>query len=95
MKAYLYGAAVVAFLAMLAGAYYKGGVDCRSSAATALAEHRAKETRLLEEVQKAKDKREVVYRDRIKIVEGSKDACMDAHLPDDVRVLLNGGNKAK
>jgi hypothetical protein len=95
MKAYLYGGLFVVFCLVMAGVYYLGGQGEREERAKEAARHAQAETLLLEKVQKAKQEREVVYRDKIKIVEKASDSCLDSNLSDDVRMQLSGGAKAK
>jgi len=95
MKVYAYLAVVLAACGILWGVYYLGGSGEREKSAELALEHARKETALLEEVQKAKEQREVVYRDKIKIVEKASDACLDTAMPADVRMQLSGGSKAK
>lgn len=51
---------------------------------------REREQELVIEVQERAAEREVVYRDRVKVVEKSTGECMDRNIPDDVdRVLAD------
>lgn len=100
MMALLGGARVYIALAVVAAllgshwyVYEKGKGRERDKAAAAALAFREKEQKLIAELDAAKQKREVIYRDKIKIVKESDDACLDAPLPADVdRVLrsLNG-----
>jgi len=95
MKAYLYGAGVLVIIGLLLGVFYLGGQHERLKRAQAEADFRARETVLLDEINKKKSEREVVYRDKIKVVEKVVDACLDTTMPDAVRLQLSGGDKAK
>jgi hypothetical protein len=95
MKIYAYIAALVIVLGALWGVYHMGGADCRASAATAARESLERQNQLVMELDAANQKREVIFRDKIRIVEKSTDSCLNSILPDDVRLQLSGGNQAK
>lgn len=49
---------------------------------------REREQEVIIEVQEREAEREVVYRDRVKVVEKSTGECMDRNIPDDVDSVL-------
>jgi hypothetical protein len=60
-----------------------------------IAEYRENEASLIAALNEKDKQREVIYRDRIKIVEKTVDACADVPIPADVLRLLPGGDQAK
>ena len=95
IKPYAYIAILLAVLAALWGVYHMGGASCRENASSAAREHLEAQNRLLSQLEDLKQSREVIYRDRIRIVEKSTADCLSVHLPDDVRMQLPGGSEAK
>jgi hypothetical protein len=95
LKAYAYLFAFLAALGALWGVYHMGGASCRESAANAARASLEAQNVLLAELEANKPKREVIYREKVRIVEASTDSCMDARLPDDARMQLNGGATPK
>ena len=89
MKIYAYLAAFLAFIGLLWGAVNYGQLIERNKATKAVIAYQEREVKLLDKLEKAKAKREVIYRDRIKIVRKATDSsgCLDTRLPADV---LNG-----
>jgi hypothetical protein len=93
MKTYAY---LIAFLAILGagwGLYHMGGAATREQASEAARMASERQAELVAELEQAKHKREVIYREKIKVIEASTDACMAANLPVDVLLLLRGGDK--
>lgn len=95
MKAYAYLAAILTLLGALWGVYHMGGASCRENAATAARGHLEAQNRLLAELEEAKQNREVIFRDKIRVVRESTADCLGVPMPDDVRLQLSGGGKAK
>lgn len=95
MKTYAYLIALLAVLGALWGVYHLGGAECRENAATAAREHLEKQNELLAKLQIADQTREVIFRDKIRIVEKSTADCLGVSLPNDVRMQLSGGGEAK
>lgn len=60
-----------------------------------VAKYRERETELLAQLNEKDKEREVIYRDKIKIVKEATGSCVDATIPDDVYRLLPGGSKTK
>ena len=95
MKAYAYIAAIVIVIGAFWGVYHMGGSGCRESAANAARTSLESQNKLLEELEDAKQNREVVYRDKVRVVRESTADCLGVSINDDVRLQLNGGAKAK
>ena len=101
MMALLSGARVYIALAIVAALlgshwymYEKGKARERDKATAAALEFREKEQKLIAELDKAKQKREVIYRDKIKIIKEANDACLDVNIPDNIFNLLRSLNDA-
>lgn len=60
-----------------------------------VAQYREREADMLAQLAEKDKQREVVYRDRIKVVEKTAGECVDAPIPDDVLRVLPGGGQAK
>lgn len=95
MKAYAYIAALVIVLGAFWGVYHMGGAACREDAANAARASLEAQNKLLEELEDAKQSREVVYRDKVRVVRESTADCLGVSLSDDVRLQLSGGGQAK
>jgi len=100
MKLYLIGGVIIALIAFSGFTYrfgYKAGADSvQVSMDKARAKMRDEENKRIEAVQKAQKDREVKYRERLKILEKSRDACLDRNVPDDYLGLYpNLGGKGK
>ncbi len=95
MKPYAYAVILLMLLGAGWGLHHLGGASCREKAANMAREHVEEQGRLLAQLEDAKQAREVVYRDKIRIVEKATDSCLDVRLPDDVRLQLPGGGKAE
>jgi len=72
------------------GYVYRGQATDRE-----VAQYRENEANLLAQLSEKDKQREVIYRDRVKVIEKATGACVDARIPDDVLRLLPGGDKAK
>lgn len=100
MKMYLIGGVIIALMAF-SGFTYKygytaGANSVQVSVDQARAKMRAEENQRIEEVQKAHKAREDKYRERLKILEKSRDACLDQRVPDDyLRLYPNLGGQGK
>ena len=95
MKAYAYAAILLALIGIGWGLHHLGGASCREKSANAAREHVEEQGRLLAQIEDAKQVREVIYRDKIRVVEKSTADCLDVRLPDDIRMQLPGGGKAE
>ena len=95
MKIYAILAAMLAIIGAGWGLYHMGGAGCREASATAAREYIERQNVLLGELENAKQIREVVYRDKVRIVRESTDACTDLPIPDAIRLQLSGNSKAK
>ena len=76
----LAGAVGIALLVTGVGWFsYKAGVNSEiASGVKIIAEYQEKERQVIKELEKAKKNREVVYRDKIKIIRETVDICADA-----------------
>ena len=99
MLALLGGARVYIALAIVAALfgshwymYEKGKGRERDKATAAALAFREKEQVLIAELDAAKQKREVIYRDKIKIIKEVNDACADSTLPEPIFNLLRSLN---
>lgn len=83
MNVYAIAAIILGLIGSHFWAYGMGKDACRIEAEHAALEHREKENKLILELEDAKAKREVVYKDRIKVVQGVADpgGCLDAPFP--------------
>ena len=89
IKAFAYIAALVIALGVLWGAYRLGGSQCREASAKSAIEQLERQNVLLAQIEEAKQAREVIYRDKIKIVERVTDSCTDAPIPESIRLQLS------
>lgn len=87
-RGYLIAAAIAALIGSHWYAYEKGKDREQDKAAAAALAHREKEQQLIAELEQAKQKREVIYRDKIRIIKEANDACLDSPLPDNIFDLL-------
>lgn len=100
MKQYLYLAAATLLFAAFAGTYYKGfssGVDSeKSKSAKAIEEERERQKAVIGELESRKAEREIVYRDKIKVVRSAADdtGCADRSIPAPIleRLLPESSN---
>lgn len=88
MRAYFIAAAVVGLVVSHGVAYYKGQDRERDKATAEALAFREREQSLIAQLDEAKQKREVVYRDKIKTIREANDACLDSALPDNIYDLL-------
>jgi len=102
MRLYLIGGLIIALIFGIGAACrfsYKAGQDSiQVSMDKARAKLREEENKRIEEVQKAQKDREVKLHERLKILEKSRDACLDQRVPDDYLGLypnLSGKGKAQ
>ena len=90
MRLYLFAGCAVGFVLLLIGTFYAGDKHGSNRIIAenqkAVEEKREKENEDIKELEDAKVERQIVYRDRIKVVESTPDlsGCFDAPLPDDV-----------
>lgn len=96
MRLYLYAAVLVFFLGANAWSFHKGKVHERDKSIAAALEFREKENRLIADLQKAQAKREVIFRDRIQVVEKAIGQCLDTPIdPSVLGELHKSGDKTK
>lgn len=88
MRAYLIAAAVIGLVISHGVAYQKGKAREQDKATAEALAFREREQSLIAQLDEAKQKREVVYRDKIKIIKEANDACLDSTLPDNIFDLL-------
>lgn len=72
--------------------YHKGKARERDKATAAALEFREKEQKLIAALDEAKQKREIIYRDKIKIVKEADDACLDTPISPDIGRVLRSLN---
>ena len=64
---------------------YKAGVNAEiASGVKVIAEYQEKERKVIKELEKAKKNREVVVREKIKIIRQVVDVCADTDAPDSI-----------
>lgn len=91
---------IIAMLIGLAGshalAYHKGKERERDKATAAALDFREREQKLIAQIDEAKQKREVIYRDKIKVVNDAADECLERTPPSSILGILRAiGNKAQ
>lgn len=89
---YIIGAVALALIGSHGFVYHKGKEQQRDKATAAALEFREKEQKLIAELDKAKQQREIIYRDKIKIIKEVDDACGSSYLPQPVFDLLRSLN---
>lgn len=89
---YIIGAVVLSLIVSHGFVYHKGKARERDKATASALQFREKEQKLIAELDEAKQKREVIYRDKIKIVKEANDACADSVLPEPIFNLLRSLN---
>lgn len=89
MKSYLYGGLLALFLASHIWAKYHWDDVYKAKANKAALEYRENENKLLAQLEEAKKKREIVYKERIVQVDKVVDDCLDRPLPDDIKRLFD------
>jgi len=78
----LAGALLVTVIAWFS---YKAGVNSEiASGVKIIAEYQEKERQVIKELEKAKKNREVVVREKIKIIRQTIDVCADTDAPDSI-----------
>ena len=82
MNLYAILAALGLFLSAMWFAYDYGRDSERLAQAGAIEAYRLKEANLIEDLEKAKSKREVVTNERIKIVKETVDECINRPIPE-------------
>lgn len=95
IKQYAYIAAFLIAVGAFWGVYRMGGAACREASANAAREHLERQNSLLVELEESKKTREVIVRDKIRVIEKSTADCLSVRLDDVDRLQLNGGAKAK
>lgn len=80
MRLYIYAAILVFFLGTNAWSYRQGKARERDKSIAAALEFREKENMLIADLQKAQAKREVIFLDRVKVVEKAVGQCLDTPL---------------
>lgn len=88
MNKLLYGAIGIALLITVVGWFsYKAGVNSEIAAgAKIISDYQNKQRKMVEELEQAKANREIVYRDKIKIIKEAVDpsGCADTNVPDSI-----------
>lgn len=96
LRAYI---AIAVLLALVAGygyAYHSGVAAEKARGTAAAFKAREKENVLIARLEESKTQREVIYRDKVKIVHDAAGVCLDAPLPDSiVSVLRRDSNSPK
>ena len=87
----LFGAVGIALLVTGVGWFsYKAGVNSEiASGVKIIAEYQEKERKVIKELEKAKKNREVVVREKIKIIRQVVDVCADTDAPDSILQQLS------
>ena len=82
----LFGAVGISLLVTSVGWFsYKAGVNSEIAAGVKIiAEYQEKERKVIKELEKAKKNREVITRDKIKIIRQVVDVCADTNAPDSI-----------
>jgi len=82
----LYGAIGISLLITAVGWFsYKAGVNSEiASGVKIIAEYQEKERQVIKELEKAKKNREVIVREKIKIIRQVVDVCADTDAPDSI-----------
>ena len=82
----LAGAIVISLLVTGVGWFsYKAGVNSEiASGVKIIAEYQEKERKVIKELEEAKKNREVVVREKIKIIRQVVDVCADTDAPDSI-----------
>lgn len=95
-RLYVILAALIGLAGSHALAYHKGKDRERDKATAAALDFREREQALIAQLDEAKQKREVIYRDKIKVINAAADECLDRPLPDSILNLLRAyGAKAQ
>jgi len=87
---------IIAIVAGLVGVYYAGyrhaSLGCEAKVLKATAKLRARQDELIKELEDERQKRKVVYRDRVRVVERVADptGCIDQPPPVDVVRAIRG-----
>lgn len=89
MRLYIYLAAAIILVGSHSAAVHYGRVYERDSVNASVRAYQTRINALKSEVEAAKQQREVVYRDRIKIVDKTSGECMDVRYPDPVPDILH------
>jgi hypothetical protein len=93
MKLYIILGFVTLVLTFSGGAYFvghhAGKKSCQKQVQDVILERNEKENKLIIELEKARKEREIVYRDKIKIVEKTQDSCLDQPLHPDIKRLYH------
>lgn len=91
MNAKLIGAILVLVIAvsLFGGGFYLGGQHAKTKQQAAVIKAQSQQNKAVEQVQQAQVKREIVYRDRLKVIHDVKDNCADTPMPDEFVRLLS------
>ena len=85
MKTYIYAAAVIVLITSYSAVFHYGRVFERDIVNEAIRDYQESVT---DQVENEKQRREVIYRDRIKIVKEASDDCLDRPMPDSIVNVL-------
>lgn len=93
MKTYVIAGVIIAILVFSGGAYFAGykagGTACDKKVQDATLEFRDREDKANLELAESQKEREVIYRDKIKIVREASAQCLGTDAPDSVIRLFN------
>lgn len=80
---------LVIAVSLFGGGFYLGGQHAKTKQIEAVNKEQAKQDKEVEKVQQAQVKREIVYRDRLKVIHDVQDSCADQPMPDEFVRLLS------
>lgn len=88
MRLYIYLAAALMLIGSHSAAMHYGMVFERDKANASIHDYQERVNKLKASLQEAKQHREVVYRDRVKVIREAADECLDRRMPDSVLTIL-------
>ncbi len=96
MKTYVIAATLLAIVALLLGTYRagynQGKLVTRSKYEQAVLTHRERENELLLSLEKTKKERNIVYRQRHRIISKANGDCLDRPVPESITRILHDAN---
>ena len=101
MKIYVIAATILAIVALLFGTYRagvsQGKLATRSKYEQTALAYRDRENELLLSLEKVKKERNIVYRERNRVINTAKGDCLDRPVPESITRILydTNGNEAK
>jgi len=93
MKLYIIIGFIVALLASYVAVYNTGKTVCRKEVQDAILKQVERENKLIKELEEARKKREIVYREKIKIIRETNDSCLDQPLHPDIKRLFDNDTR--